>query len=108
MKTSLISLLMIMVLSASFAIAQDNGKMSFAVLGGVNFQNLNGKAYNGDKLNNDMLLGFHLGANAMIPIAPEFYFQPGLLFSIKGDKNKSAASTSTTRINYLDRYISAA
>jgi len=102
MKTRLISLLMIMVLSASFAMAQDNGKMSFAILGGVNFQNLNGKAYNGDKLNNDMLLGFHLGANAMIPIAPEFYFQPGLLFSIKGDKNKSAASTSTTKINYLE------
>ena len=102
MKTRLISLLMIMVLSASFAIAQDNGKMSFAVLGGVNFQNLNGKAYNGDKLKNDMLLGFHLGANAMIPIAPEFYFQPGLLFSIKGDKNKSASSTSTTKINYLE------
>jgi len=102
MKTRLISLLMIMALSASVAMAQDNGKMSFAVLGGVNFQNLNGKAYNGDKLNNDMLLGFHFGANAMIPIAPEFYFQPGLLFSIKGDKNKSAESTSTTKINYLE------
>lgn len=102
MKTRLISFLMIMTLSASFAMAQDNGKISFAVLGGINFQNLNGKAYNGDKLKNNMLLGFHLGANAMIPIAPEFYFQPGLLFSIKGDKNKSSASTSTTKINYLE------
>lgn len=89
-------------LSASFAIAQEKAKMSFGILGGVNFQNLNGKAFNGDKLENDMLLGFHGGVNVQIPIAPEFYFQPGLMFSVKGTKNKSASSTSTTKLNYLE------
>lgn len=102
MKNRLLSTLLILVLSASFAIAQEKAKMSFGILGGVNFQNLNGKAFNGDKLENDMLLGFHGGVNVQIPIAPEFYFQPGLMFSVKGAKNKSASSTSTTKLNYIE------
>jgi len=102
MKNKLILIALILVLSASFTIAQEKAKMSFGVLGGVNFQNLNGKAFNGDKLENDMLLGFHGGINVQIPIAPEFYFQPGLMFSTKGAKNKSAASTSTTKLNYIE------
>jgi hypothetical protein len=104
MKTRLISLLMIFLLSASFAMAQS--KISFAVAGGINFQNLNGKDYSGDKLNNDMLLGYHVGVNVQVPIAPEFYFQPGLLFSTKGAKNSATILgteyTNTTRISYLE------
>lgn len=102
MKNRLFSILLILVLSASFAIAQEKSKMSFGILVGANYQNLNGKAYNGDKLTNDMLMGFHAGVNVQIPIAPEFYFQPGVLFSMKGAKNKSTASTSTTKINYIE------
>jgi len=63
---------------------------------------MTGKAYNGDKLNNDMLLGYHIGFNAQIPIAQQFYFQPGLLYSTKGSKTKSELSNSTTSINYLE------
>ncbi len=86
MKNKLFSILIILALSTSLVIAQttDRTKMSFAILGGVNFQNLNGKLSSGDKLDNDMLLGFHGGVNVQIPIAPEFYFQPGLMFAIKG------------------------
>jgi hypothetical protein len=104
MKTRLISLLLILMLSASFAMAQSsaNAKMSFGVTVGLNFQNINGKAYNGDKLTNDMLLGYHAGVNVQIPIVPEFYFQPGLMLSTKGAKNASAASTSTTKLTYLE------
>lgn len=96
--------LIIFVLSATFTMAQttDRSKISFAVIGGVNFQNLNGKAYNGDKLENDMLMGFHGGMNVQIPIVPEFYFQPGILFSTKGMKNKSVESTSTTNLSYIE------
>ncbi len=102
MKNRLLSIVLILALSVSFAIAQEPGKMSFGVLGGVNFQNINGKANNGDKLDNDMLLGFHGGVNVQIPIAPEFYFQPGVLFSIKGTKNESSIPTSTTKLNYIE------
>jgi hypothetical protein len=101
MKTRLISLIMILLLTAPLAIAQstDKGKISFAVLGGVNFQNLNGKAINGDKLTNDMIVGFHVGANAQIPVAPEFFFQPGLLFSTKGAKYTNGSSM---KLSYIE------
>jgi len=102
MKNKLLSIVLILVISASFAIAQEKSTMSFAVIGGLNFQNLNGKAFNGDKLKNDMLLGYHFGANVQIPIVPEFYFQPGILFSTKGAKNVSTLSTSTTKLNYIE------
>ena len=93
---------MILAFSATIAAAQDNPKTSFAIIGGLNLQNMTGKAYNGDKLNNDLLLGYHVGINAQIPVASKFYFQPGLLYSTKGAKSKSEASTSTTSINYLE------
>lgn len=100
MKTKLISFLTILLLSASFASAQGVG-----ILGGVNFQNLNGKDYNGDKLENDMILGYHFGVNVQIPIVPEFYFQPGLMYSTAGAKDTydilGTTYTSTAKLSYL-------
>lgn len=106
MKIRLISLLMILALSGSVAIAQGTSKMSFGIKGGVNFQNLNGKDYSGDKLTNDMLIGYHAGVDVQIPIAPQFYFQPGLLYSMKGAKNTYTVTgtefTSTTKLSYIE------
>jgi hypothetical protein len=106
MKNRLLSIVLILALSASFAIAQEPGKMSFGILGGVNFQNLNGKLSSGDKLDNDMLLGFHGGVNVQLPIAPEFYFQPGLMFAIKGAKNTKtilgSEFTDEIKLNYIE------
>ena len=106
MKTKILSTLMILFLSASLALAQttETAKMSFAVIGGINFQNLNGKTPAGVKLENDMLMGYHLGVNVQIPIAPEFYFQPGLLYAVKGAKNTYVLGTEfkNTKINYIE------
>lgn len=109
MKTRPVLLLIILLLSASVAYAQSSatGNMSFGVLAGPNFSNINGKEYNGDKTTNVMLLGFHVGVNVQIPVAPEFYFQPGLLFSTKGAKSKAQMLfgtnyKSTTTLNYLE------
>lgn len=102
MKTKLFSFAMIFILSASLSMAQSNkAKMSFAVLGGVNFQNLNGKNNNGDKLEYDMILGYHAGVNIQIPIAPEIYFQPGLLYTTKGAKI-NGTSTTTIKLSYVE------
>ena len=100
MKTKLFSLILIFILSGSMAFAQGpvGSKTSFAVLGGVNLQNLNGKDVNGNKLENDMLIGFHAGVNLQLPVAPEFYFQPGLLFSTKGAK----ISTTSYKLSYIE------
>jgi hypothetical protein len=102
MKTRLISVLIALMLTATFATAQETGKMSFGIIGGVNFQNLNGKDVFGDKLENDMKIGYHIGANVRIPIAPEFYFQPGILFSTKGAKDNSNSTTYTTNLSYVE------
>lgn len=106
MRNKLISMLFILVLSASFATAQEKSKTSFAILGGVNFQNLNGKLSTGDKLKYDMLLGFHGGFNIQLPIASTFYFQPGLMFAVKGAKDTYSVLgtkyTNEIKINYVE------
>jgi hypothetical protein len=106
MKTKLISIVLLVLLSVSFAKAQGPGKMAVGILGGVNFQNLNGKDFTGDKLENDLIVGFHAGINVQIPVAPEFYFQPGILFSTKGAKYTGSVLgtefTSTTSISYIE------
>jgi hypothetical protein len=95
---------MAFMLSATLGMAQssDEARTSFAVLGGVNLQNLNGKDFDGSKLENDLIIGFHAGVNAQIPIAPQFYFQPGLLFSTKGAKTVDGGVTNTLNLSYIE------
>jgi hypothetical protein len=104
MKTRLFSLILLFTLSGSLLFAQGFGesKVSFAVLGGVNLQNLNGKDATGNKLENDMLLGYHAGVNIQLPIAPEFYFQPGLMFNTKGAKSTEGSLTTTYKLSYIE------
>lgn len=93
MKTKLFFLIFIFTLAGSTAFAQ-----GFAILGGVNLQNLNGKDFSGNKLENDMLIGYHAGFNVQIPVAPEFYFQPGLLLNTKGAK----ISDTSYKLSYVE------
>ncbi|MBK9016385.1 MAG: PorT family protein [Saprospiraceae bacterium] len=76
------------------------------IRGGVNFQNINGKDANGDKLENKLIPGFNVGIMAEAPIAPQFFFQPGLLFSTKGAKSEDEilgqTATSKVSLGYLD------
>jgi hypothetical protein len=104
MRTKQVSLILVFTLLVSMAMAQSGvpGKTSFAVLGGVNFQNLNGEDNSGNKLENDLIIGYHFGVNAQIPVAPEFYFQPGLQFSTKGAENTVSALTSTYKLSYIE------
>ena len=102
MKNRLNSFLLIFLLSSTFTFAQDHTKLSIRIIGGANLRNINGKAYNGDKLQNGMLPAYHFGACLQIPVAPDFYFQPGLMYIRKGDKNTSASSTSTTSLSYIE------
>jgi hypothetical protein len=85
MKTkNTIAIIAILFLAINYASAQD--QMTFGIRAGVNFQNINGKNMLGDKLENDLLTGFHAGVNVEIPVGTDIYFQPGLLFSTKGSK----------------------
>lgn len=100
MKTIQFFLILVLSLLISPAMSQPGktGKTSFAVLGGVNLQNINGKDMNGNKLENDLIFGFHAGVNAQIPVAPEFYFQPGFIFTTKGTK----ISAKSYQLSYVE------
>lgn len=104
MNTKLTSFILVFTLSFSLVFAQrtDKSRFSFAILGGANFQNLNGKNMIGDKLENDMILGYHAGVNVQIPVAPDFYFQPGLMFNTKGAKNTTVGVTNTYKLSYIE------
>jgi hypothetical protein len=92
MKTRLISLTALILLSALSLHAQ----IGFGVKGGLNFQNVNGKDIDGNKRENGLSTGFHIGATVDIPVAPDFYFQPALLLSTKGTKYKILMVKSTS------------
>lgn len=88
MKNKIIFLVAILTMFGFSAYTQpmeDEGA-SFGLRAGVNFQNINGEDASGDKWENDMAVRFNAGVVANIPVAPEFYFQPGLLFTTKGAK----------------------
>jgi len=92
----------VFILLSTLASVTAQTSTSFAVLAGVNLQNLNGKDYLGEKLDNKLITGFHAGVNAQIRLASEFYFQPGLLFTTKGAKNEDGLFTTTYRLSYIE------
>lgn len=98
MKTKLFTGLIVVFILSMTVQAQEG--VRFGVLGGVNFQNINGKDADGDKIENDLKPGFHAGVNAILGVAPEFYLQPGILFSTKGCKFED--SDVKLNVSYLE------
>ena len=105
-KTKLFAISVIFILMTVTLQAQ----VGFGIQGGINLQNINGKDGSGEKLTNELITGFHAGININIPVATDFYFQPGLLFSVKGSKNDFFSAPSkasgdyvtTTRLSYIE------
>jgi len=104
MKIKNYSVLLLLMLLVSIAVAQssEESRTRFGILAGVNFQNLTGSDADGDKLTNDMITGFHAGVNVQIPIVPEFYFQPGLMFSTKGAENNGDGFSAKYKLAYIE------
>src|ERR1700752_4667920 len=100
MKTRIVIITAFAVLMTANVFAQ-TGNITFGVRAGVNFQNLTGKDFDGDKYENKLKTGFHIGANAEIPVATDFFVQPGLLFSTKGAKDKNLDDVKTN-LSYLE------
>lgn len=106
MKTKFLSLSAFLIFSTIALQAQ----VGFGILGGVNIQNINGTDNSGNKLENGLLTGFHAGINLNIPVAAAFYFQPGLIYSVKGAKNDffspdtkaSGDFETTTKLSYVE------
>ena len=112
-KLSAILILLILIVPQLFAQSRPKGdsKIGFGLIGGVNLQILNGKDFWGEQLKNKLVFGFHGGLNASIPFAPDLYFQPGLLYTVKGAQKKifespikgdEVAITTTINLNYIE------
>ena len=93
MKAKIWALALGMIALGSTAVAQE--RTTFGIRAGVNFQNINGEDEQGRDLDNKLKTGFHVGVNAEIPVAPEFYLQPGVLFSTKGAKTSNQKKSSS-------------
>lgn len=106
MKTKKIILASGLVLGALFTQAQSKSPVTFGLRAGVNFQNVNGKDFNGDKQTNNLVTRYNVGANVEIPVATDFYIQPGLLFTTKGasgDRDYLGQEADiTTTLSYLE------
>lgn len=84
----------IIALSVNTASAQ----VSYGVKLGPDFSSLTNKVDN-SKTTSKMLVGLAGGVYANLPIAPQFYIQPSLMYEGKGGKDKN--SDVKTRLNYL-------
>ncbi|OQP55990.1 hypothetical protein A4H97_20610 [Niastella yeongjuensis] len=103
MKTKVLLFALATTVFAIGAKAQE--KTTFGVRAGVNFQNVNGEDAFGKKLDNKIKTGFNIGVNAEIPLVPDFYIQPGLLFTTKGAKTETGLPNTDdikTNVSYIE------
>lgn len=75
-----------------------NAQVSYGVKLGPDFSSLSYKIDN-SKTTSKMLVGLAGGVYANLPIAPQFYVQPSLMYEGKGGTDKS--TDVKTRLNYL-------
>jgi hypothetical protein len=101
LKVILITVLVAFTVAAQAQLAE-MGTTTFGLRAGVNFQNINGKDFEGDKLENDLVPRWHAGVNVEFPIAPDFFIQPGILFSTKGAKIPDAVNTPKINLGYVE------
>jgi hypothetical protein len=93
--------LLIALATTVFAMGAKAQNTTFGVRAGLNFQNLTGEDRDGHKYDNKIKTGVNIGLNAEIPVAEDFYVQPGLLFTTKGAKDKTYRKVNT-RLSYLE------
>ncbi|MDX9928221.1 MAG: porin family protein [Bacteroidales bacterium] len=84
MNKRFISTTAVLLFTATAALAQ----VSFGIRAGMNMQNINGKDISGDPLELGMVPGINGGVVISIPVATDFFLQPGLTFAQKGAKGE--------------------
>lgn len=98
MKKLVFTMAALAIAGASFA------QTTFGVKVGPNFSSMTQKS-DGDKETSKMMVGVAGGVYANLPIAPEFYIQPSLMYEGKGGKNTTEGDVGSasikTRLNYL-------
>jgi len=93
--------LLLALATSALALGAKAQTTTFGIRAGVNFQNINGKEFDGTDTDNKLKPGFNIGVNAEVPVAPDFYVQPGVLFSTKGAKSK-ADDDIKVKLSYIE------
>lgn len=78
-----------------------SAQVSFGVKGAFNMFNMTLKDNDDDKANTKMVPTFSAGVFAEIPIAPEFFIKPELLYAQKGYKNEDV-DDAKTKLSYVE------
>jgi hypothetical protein len=108
MKTRLFALVLIFTVLVPQTFAQKRRKVDtgihIGILGGGGMQTLTGTDYWGAKLDNKLTPGFHVGGNVILSIFPDFWLQPGILFSVKGARQNIITDdiTKTVSLSYIE------
>ncbi|THU40924.1 PorT family protein [Niastella caeni] len=92
---------LLLALATTVFALSSQAQTTFGVRAGVNFQNINGEDVDGEDLDYKLKTGINVGVNAEIPVAPDFYVQPGVLFSTKGAKSK-VDDDSKIKLSYIE------
>lgn len=87
---------------ALFAGVTGTFAQGFGVKGSFNFFNLTQENTSGSKIENKMIPTFDAGLFFEIPVAPEFYLRPELLFAQKGAKNDNKLLDFTAKLSYVE------
>lgn len=95
-----LKLLFILTLAA-FA-ANSYAQTNFGAKASFNFYNMTVKDNNDDKQDTKMVPGFNIGVFAEIPLVPEFYIKPELLFAQKGYKYEILGEDVKTKLSYIE------
>ncbi|MCE3283086.1 MAG: hypothetical protein K0Q66_1823 [Chitinophagaceae bacterium] len=90
---------MLVVLALASGLEAGAQATEFGVRGGVSFQTLTGQDNNGNAFSNKLAPRLHAGVNVSIPVAPNFYVRPELLYAGKGTKSPAG---NQYHLNYVE------
>lgn len=96
MKKRILTVFALTTMVTVAAIAQ-----GFGVRAGANLQNITGEDA-GNDLDYSLKPAFNVGVFYEMDVAPDFYFQPNLLFSMKGAKQNENSSELKINMGYIE------
>ena len=103
MKTRLFAFVLIFTVLVPQTFSQKRKKVDtgihFGIEAGGGMETLAGKDYWGEPLKNKLNPGYHIGGNVILPIFADFWFQPGILFSVKGSRQDIITDDITKTVN---------
>lgn len=105
---NLILLLLLLALTTAYNLV--NAQTKVGIKAGVNFSNVMLENENGNKGETQTMPGIQLGLTLDIPIAANFFIQPGIMYSKKGFKQKTGgysglADNFRVKVSYIEMPI---